>query len=155
MKITGQRRLRGEFDPVDLIAGIIIAVAIPLLAKFMFASFGDAPEAPSVRQLEEDSKNVRPRPDGEYIQLKLDYVGKIYSETGKEFMRRSQVSRGVQRMNEREWGAKCFRALISELSSLESELKMDTELQNRYGGRLQEIANLKDRIQGDLLAISQ
>ena len=155
MKITGRRRLRGEFDPVDLVAGLIIAVAIPLLAAFMFSSFGGAEKAPSVRQLEEDSKNVRPRPDGEYIQLKLDYVGKVYNETGKEFMRRSQVSSGVQRMNEREWGAKCFRALISELSSLESELKVDAELQSRYGGRLQEIANLKDQIQGDLLAISQ
>jgi hypothetical protein len=82
-------------------------------------------------------------------------VGKIYKETGKEFMRRSRVSGGVQRMNEREWGAKCFRALISELSSLESELKLDDELKSRYGGRLQEIANLKDQIQGDLLAISQ
>ncbi|MEE3182234.1 MAG: hypothetical protein VX288_10040 [Planctomycetota bacterium] len=155
MKIRGQERLRGDVDPVDLIAGIIIAVAIPLLATFMFSSFGGSAEAPSVRQLAEDSKNVRARPDGEYIQLKLDYVGKIYNETGKEFMRRSQVSSGVQRMNEREWGAKCFRALISELSSLESELSKDADLRSRYGGRLQEIANLKDRIQGDLLAISQ
>ena len=155
MKITGHQRLRGEFDPVDLVAGIIIAVAIPLLAAFMFASFGGSTDAPSVRQQAEDSKNVRARPDGEYIQLKLDYVGKIYKETGKEFMRRSRVSSGVQRMNEREWGAKCFRALISELSSLESELSKDADLRSRYGGRLQEIANLKDRIQGDLLAISQ
>ena len=155
MKNTGHQRLRGEFDPVDLVAGIIIAVAIPLLAAFMFASFGGSTDAPSVRQQAEDSKNVRARPDGEYIQLKLDYVGKIYKETGKEFIRRSGVSSGVQRMNEREWGAKCFRALISELSSLESELKLDDELKSRYGGRLQEIANLKDQIQGDLLAISQ
>ena len=155
MKITNQRRLRGEFDPVDLVAGIIIAIAIPLLAKFMFSSFGGATDAPSVRQLEEDSKNVRARPDGEYIQLKLDYVGKVYSETGKEFMRRSRVSSGVQRMNEREWGAKCFRALISELSSLESELNKDPDLRSRYGSGLQKIANLKDRIQGDLVAISQ
>ena len=155
MKITGRRRLRGEFDPVDLVAGIVIAIAIPFLAKFMFSSFGGAAEAPSVRQLQEDSKNVRPRPDGEYIQLKLDYVGKVYTETGKEFMRRSQVSSGVQRMNEREWGAKCFRALISELSSLETELNKDPDLRSRYGSGLQKIANLKDRIQGDLVAISQ
>ena len=58
-------------------------------------------------------------------------------------------------MNEREWGAKCFRSLISELSSLESELNKDPDLRNRYGARLQEIGNLKDRIQSDLVAISQ
>ena len=155
MKIPENRRLRGEFDPVDLVAGIIIAAGIPLLAFFIFANFGEAVQAPTPKQMAEDSKKIRARADAEYIQLKMEYVKKIYNETGKEFMRRSQQSRGVQRMNEEEWAEKWFRSLISELRSLENEIKSDAVLSGRFSGRLVDIGNLKYQIQADLLAIAQ
>lgn len=155
MNIPENRRLRGEFDPVDLVAGLIIAAAIPLFASFIWSSFGGGEDGPTERQLHEDSKNIRARPDSEYIQLQMEYVAKIYTETGKEFMRRSQLSSGVQRMNEKEWAEKCFRHLISELNSLENEIKLDAGLKKQFSFRLQEIGELKDRIQGDLVAVAQ
>ena len=96
------------------------------------------------------NKEVVAKPDAELIAIQLEYFEKIYSETGKEFMRRSQESRGVQRLNEKSWAMQCFKDLLNQLSSLENELKGDESLQARYANQVNSIKALKARIQLDL-----
>ena len=149
MTFTGNERLRGEFDSVDLIAGILITLAIPFLAFFLMRSAGVETKGPSPRERKAASKEVVAKPDAELIAIQLEYFEKIYSENGKEFMRRSQQSRGVQRLNEKDWASQCFKDLINQLSSLENELKGDEILQARYASQVNSIKALKARIQLD------
>ena len=150
MSFTGNERLRGEFDSVDLIAGILIALTIPFLAFFLMRSAGVETKGPSPRERKAASKEVVAKPDAELIAIQLEYFEKIYSENGKEFMRRSQQSRGVQRLNEKSWAIQCFKDLLNQLSSLENELNGDEILQTRYAGQVNSIKALKARIQLDL-----
>ena len=150
MTFTGNERLRGEFDSVDLIAGLLIALVIPFLVFFLMRSAGVETKGPSVREQKAISNEVVAKPDAELIAIQLEYFEKIYSETGKEFMRRSQQSRGVQRMNEKSWAIQCFKDLLNQLSSLENELKGDEILQARYANQVNSIKALKARIQLDL-----
>ena len=150
MTFTGNKRLRGEFDSVDLIAGILIALAIPFLAFFLMRSFGVKTKGLPPGYQKAANKAVVAKPDAELIAIQLEYFEKIYSETGKEFMRRSQESRGVQRLNEKSWAMQCFKDLLNQLSSLENELKGDEILQARYASQVNSIKALKARIQLDL-----
>ena len=155
MTFTGNERLRGEFDSVDLIAGILIALTIPFLAFFLMRSAGVETKGPSPRERKAASKEVVAKPDAELIAIQLEYFEKIYSETGKEFMRRSQQSRGVQRLNEKDWAMKCFMDLVGKLVTLENNIKSEVGLEARLASELNSIRELKARIQLDLDAVKQ
>ena len=60
MTFTGNERLRGEFDSVDLIAGILITLAIPFLAFFLMSLAGVETKGPSPKERKAASKEVVP-----------------------------------------------------------------------------------------------
>lgn len=155
MKLTGNNRIRGEFDAVDLVAGIMIAICIPVLTYFIGRNTGmfKTPDPPGYRKFE--SKKNLAKPDAELVSIQLEYFEKVYNQTGKEFMRRSQQSKGVQRLHEKDWAMKCFADLISKLSTLENNIMSDASLQSRLASELSSIQDLKNRIQLDLDTIKQ
>jgi|TARA_B100000809_G_scaffold110298_1_gene108825 hypothetical protein len=152
MKLTGNNRIRGEFDSVDLIAGILIALCIPTLTYFVLRNTGVAKKSDPQGYLK---KAGLARPDSELVAIQLEYFEKVYTETGKEFLRRAQQSKGVQRLNEKDWAMKCFMDLVSKLVTLENNIKSEAGLEVRLASELNSIRELMARIQLDLDAVKQ
>ena len=65
MKLTGNKRIRGEFDSVDLIAGLLIALCIPTLTYFVLKNTGVAKKSDPQGYLKKASKTVLAKPDSE------------------------------------------------------------------------------------------
>ena len=155
MKLTGNKRIRGEFDAVDLIAGILIALCIPTLTYFVLKNTGVAQKSDPQGYQKKDGKTGLAKPDSELVAIQLEYFEKVYNETGKEFMRRAQQSKGVQRLNEKDWAMKCFMDLVSKLVTLENNIKSEAGLEARLASELNSIRELKARIQLDLDTVKQ
>ena len=155
MKLTGNKRIRGEFDAVDLIAGILIALCIPTLTYFVLKNTGVAQKSEPQGYQKKDGKTGLAKPDAELVGIQLEYFEKVYNETGKEFMRRAQQSKGVQRLNEKDWAMKCFMDLVGKLVTLENNIKSEAGLEARLASELNSIRELKARIQLDLDAVKQ
>ena len=147
MKLTGNKRIRGEFDSVDLIAGLLIALCIPTLTYFVLRNTGVAKKSDPPGYLKEANKTVLAKPDSELVAIQLEYFEKVYNETGREFMRRAQQSKGIQRLNEKDWAMKCFVDLVSKLVTLENNIKSEAGLEARLASELNSIRELKARIQ--------
>ena len=62
MKLTGNKRIRGEFDSVDLIAGLLIALCIPTLTYFVLKNTGVAKKSDPQGYLKKASKTVLASP---------------------------------------------------------------------------------------------
>ena len=137
MKLTGNKRIRGEFDAVDLIAGILIALCIPTLTYFVLKNTGAAQKSDPQGYQKRDGKTGLAKPDAELVAIQIEYFEKVYNETGKEFMRRAQQSKGVQRLNEKDWAMKCFMDLVSKLVTLENNIKSEAGLEARLAGVLE------------------
>lgn len=155
MTISANKRIRGEFDAVDLIAGILIALCIPTLTYFVLKNTGVAQKSDPQGYQKKDGKTGLAKPDSELVAIQLEYFEKVYNETGKEFMRRAQQSNGVQRLNEKDWAMKCFMDLVSKLVTLENNIKSEAGLEARLASELNSIRELKARIQLDLDTVKQ
>ena len=155
MKLTGNKRIGGEFDAVDLIAGILIAMCIQTLTYFVLKNTGADQKSDPQGYQKKDGKTGLAKPDAELVAIQIEYFEKVYNETGKEFMRRAQQSKGVQRLNEKDWAMKCFMDLVSKLVTLENNIKSEAGLEVRLASELNSIRELKARIQLDLDAVKQ
>lgn len=149
MSFSGNKRLRGEFDPVDLIAGLLITLCIPTLTFFVLRNTGVETKGDPARYQKDANKDVVVKTDAELVALKIEHFSKIYNETGKGFLARSLQSKGVQRLNERDWAKSCFTDIINKLVSLENNIK-GASLEASLSVEMNSIRLLRERVQLDL-----
>ena len=77
MPFTGNNRLRGEFDSVDLIAGLLITICIPVLTAFFLRFAGIETKGLPPGHQRGANKEVTAKPDAELIAIQLEYFEKI------------------------------------------------------------------------------
>ena len=84
MTISANKRIRGEFDAVDLIAGILIALCIPTLTYFVLKNTGAAQKSDPQGYQKKDGKTGLAKPDSELVAIQLEERD-LVAEFGDEY----------------------------------------------------------------------
>ncbi len=136
-------RRRGESNPMDIGLGLALLIGLPLLTYMTIRGLGLRETKSTSGQFREKIE-VEVEPDSTLLQVKYDYINKVYTGTGQAFLTRAQKAKGVLRMRERNWAKACFKKLINEIDTTINSIG------SKNSGEVAKFPGLRSQIKDDL-----
>ncbi|MBN1443051.1 MAG: hypothetical protein JXA90_10085 [Planctomycetes bacterium] len=153
MKRARRARLTGAFDTTDLVVGLIVAVAIPLVAKILIGMAGP-PTHSTMGAFQEKVEIPPPPPDAEEVAERLAYARRICTENALTFLSRARQATGWEQKELLDWSRRSLDAVKREVTNLEF-LISSTGVKQRFSRELAEMKEMEQTVDRGLMEVKE